>query len=275
MGRSEPGTPRPSYNALVMAPPAGSADPVRSLGCNPGAHLATGYLCRVGRDVMPVYYKHKLVHIHIPKTAGTAIERFFHRIGDMVWGPKSWLGQERRDGRWYEYQHLSIQELRRLAGSDFPGFTSFAVVRDPYTRLISDFVWRARIKERYPDSPTQFFDSLDDFLSAIPADINTRWPDHIYGADQKWANFLIHIRPQYQFVFDDDGNRLVDAILRYENLREDLAAFLKPFGLRAENVRSPVMRNASEYFTSKQIERIEEIYAKDFALLSLKSTSVG
>lgn len=53
----------------------------------------------------------KPVFIHISKNAGTAIQRLFHRIGDMVWGPESWLGRERIDGRWYDYQHLSLQDL--------------------------------------------------------------------------------------------------------------------------------------------------------------------
>jgi len=213
---------------------------------------------------MPVYHNHKLVHIHIPKTAGTAIESFFHRIGDMEWGLKSWLGQEKINGRWHEYQHLSMMELRSLAESEFPGFTSFAVVRDPYTRLISDFVWRQKIELRYPGSATQFFDSFDAFLQAIPKDINTHWSDHIYGADQARANFLIHIRPQYQFVLDHKGNCLVDDILSYENLCQDLHLVLQRFGLHAENIRSPQIREPGEYFSREQIKLVNEIYARDF-----------
>jgi len=217
---------------------------------------------------MPVFHKHKLIHIHIPKTAGTAIERFFHGIGDMKWGPESWLGQEKKNGRWYEYQHLSMLELRSLAGTAFSGHASFAVVRDPYTRLVSDYAWRQWIQQSYPKSPTQFFDSLDAFLNAIPEDINTRWSEHIHSADQKWANFLIHVRPQNQYVLDEDGNRLVDDILAYENLDEALNRFLARFGLHADNIRSPPKRRIDEYFSRAQIDRINEIYARDFEVFS-------
>jgi len=213
---------------------------------------------------MPVYHNHKLIHIHIPKTAGTAIESFFHGIGDMEWGLKSWLGQERINGRWYEFQHLSIMELRSLAETVFPGFRSFAVVRDPYTRLISDFIWRQSIKINHPDSPTHFFDSFDDFLQAIPKDINTRWSDHIHCADQAWANFLIHVRPQYQFVLDHQGNDLVDKVLRYEKLYQELPLVLEPFRLTADNIRSPKIRDPGEYFSHEQIRLVNQIYARDF-----------
>lgn len=217
---------------------------------------------------MPVYHKHKLIHIHIPKTAGTAIESFFHRIGDMEWGPESWVGQEKINGRWYEYQHLSMMELRSLAKSEFPGFTSFAVARDPYTRLISDFAWRQWIQSEHPGSPTQFFDSFDAFLQAIPKDINTLWPDHVYGADQAWANFLIHIRPQYQFIFDKNDNCLVDDVLSFENLAQDVPLVLDRFGLHAENIRSPQIRQPDEYFSREQIKLVNKIYAGDFEIFS-------
>ena len=217
---------------------------------------------------MPVYHNHKLIHIHIPKTAGTAIESFFHRIGDMQWSPESWVGQEKMNGRWYEYQHLSLTELRTQSDSTFPGFKSFAVVRDPYTRLISDFAWRQQIKSNYPSSPTQFFDSFDDFLHAIPKNINTHWSEHIHRADQKWANFLIHVRPQYQFILDSEGNSLIDKIIMFENIDRDLAPFLKPFGLHVDNISAPHIRKIYECLSREQIGLIDEIYAGDFEFFS-------
>jgi hypothetical protein len=217
---------------------------------------------------MPVFHKNKLIHIHIPKTAGTAIERFFHSIGDMTWSPESWVGQEKKNGRWYEYQHLSMPELRSLAGTVFPGYASFAVVRDPYSRLVSDYTWRRLIQQHYPESPTQFFDTFDAFLNAIPEDISARWPDHIHSADQKWANFLIHVRPQHPYVLDEQGNCLVDDILEYEKLDKDLGVVLRRHGLHAEGIRSPPNREIDEYFSREKIKKVNEIYARDFELFS-------
>jgi hypothetical protein len=217
---------------------------------------------------MPVFHKHKLIHIHIPKTAGTAIEAYFHEIGDMKWGPESWVGQANKHGRWYEFQHLSLQELRTLANAAFDGYMSFAVVRDPYTRMISDYLWRRWIQHQYPDSATQFFDSFETFLKAIPKDINTNWLDHILGADKKWANFLIHIRPQYQYVSDSEGNCLVDEILKFEHLHLDMARLLKRYGLSTNSIKSPQIRGLKEYYNRAQLDLINESYAKDFEYYS-------
>ncbi|MFC1852293.1 sulfotransferase family 2 domain-containing protein [candidate division CSSED10-310 bacterium] len=211
---------------------------------------------------MPVFYKHKLIHIHIPKTAGTAIETYFHDIGDMKWGPISWVGEATMHGRWYELQHLSLTELRALSNAAFDDYISFAVVRNPYTRLISDYLWRRWFQ--YPDSATQFFDSFETFLKAIPKNINTNWLDHMRGADKKWANFLIHIRPQYQYVSDSEGHCLVDEILKFERLHVDLARLLKRYGLSTNWIKSPQIRDLKEYYNRAQLDLVNEIYAKDF-----------
>jgi hypothetical protein len=214
---------------------------------------------------MPVYHKHKLAHIHIPKTAGTVIETYFHEIGDMKWGPESWVGQANIHGRWYEFQHLSLQELRSLAHGAFDEYMSFAVVRNPYTRMISDYLWRRRIQHQSPNSATQFFDSFGTFLNAIPKNINTNFWRHVLGADKKKANFLIHIRPQYQYISDSDGNCSVDEILKFERLHLDMARLLKRYGLSTNRFKSPQIIDLKEYYNRTQLDLVNEIYAKDFA----------
>ncbi len=213
---------------------------------------------------MPIHYKHKLVHVHIPKTAGTAIETYFHDIGDMKWSPVSWIGQANMHGRWYEFQHLTLQELQTLADMRFNEYSSFAVVRNPYTRLISDYLWRCSIQKQHPNSETQFFDSFETFLKAIPRNINTNWEDHIFGASKKWANFLIHVRPQYQYIADQHGNCQIDEILKFECLHSDMARFLKRYGLSTNRIRTPQTKDLKAYYTRRQLDLVNGIYAKDF-----------
>ncbi len=210
---------------------------------------------------MPVYRRHNLIHIHIPKTAGTAIEEFFHEIGDMEWGLQSWVGQERRDGRWFEFQHLTYEELMSFTGSQYDAFTSFAVVRNPYLRLVSDYLWH-----RAP--PRATFDSLDAFLHSIPKDMDTNWKKYIARAEQAAANVLIHARPQHQYVFDASGKCLVDEVLRFESLEHDVARFLKPYGLSDSFIKPRRARSIHQYFDRAQLDLINEIYAKDFERLN-------
>lgn len=206
---------------------------------------------------MPVYEQHQLVHIHIPKTAGTAIEAFFHRLGDMEWGPASWVGQQRRDGRWFELQHLTYRELVAQTGFQYASFRSFAVVRNPYHRFLSDYFWSAA-------PPRNRFDSVAAFLGQIPTDMDGRWDQLVRGVDRDTANFLIHVRPQTQYVHDTRGHLLVDELLRFENLGQDLARILQAYGLSTDFVRPPQQRCLSNHLGRDQIQLINEIYALDF-----------
>ena len=209
---------------------------------------------------MPIYRNHRLIHIHIPKTGGTAIEEYFHEIGDMTWGPESWIGRERRNGRWYEFQHLSLPELQYLSNSEFESFDSFAVVRDPYSRLLSDYFWR----QPHLQLPVPEFPTLEAFLDAIPKDINSNWTEHIQNADQNRANFLIHVRPQYQYILDFHGNTIVDDILRFENLDTEIERIFNRYELRNNKIVRPQTRNLKEYYDRSTLNIVNELYEKDF-----------
>lgn len=216
---------------------------------------------------MPIYDRHRLVHIHIPKTGGTAIETFFHEIGDMVWGPASWLGQEQIGGRWYELQHLTWQELAALSGLPLHEYASFAVVRDPYARMVSDYLWRGASRGDPPDSATRSFESFAAFVSSIPPDLDVRWAEYIARADQKEANFLIHVRPQHHYLFDGRANRQVDDLLRFEDLDREFGSLIGRHGLVTDSIRRPLPRNLSEFYDRELLDCVNRLYARDFDLL--------
>lgn len=217
---------------------------------------------------MPVYRRHRLVHIHIPKTAGTAVERLFHQLDDLVWGPASWLGEVERDGRWYEYQHLTNREFRALSGSEFDDFARFAIVRDPYQRLISDHLWRRGIKQGNPDAFLTAFDTFDDFVAAIPTDIDEGWDDLIAGAERALANLLIHVRPQYHFLQAADG-RVDDSIevVPFEGLPGSLEEVLARWGVENHVLRKTRAHRLEEHFTPETLEIVNERYREDFVQL--------
>ena len=131
--------------------------------------------------------------------------------------------------------------------------------------MISDYLWRHRLRQQYPNSATRFFVSFDSFLKAIPKDINTHWSDHIRGADKACANFLIHIRPQYQYISDSKGDCMVDDILKFEHLQVDMAQLLKRYGLHTDKFKSPQLRSIKDYYNRWRLDLVNEIFEKDFS----------
>ena len=215
---------------------------------------------------MPIYRKSKLIHIHIPKTGGTAIERFFHKAGDMEWNRSSWLGEEKIDNCWFELQHLTMSEVIGRTGNEFDDFRSFAVVRNPYSRLVSDFRWRQQIVKQRPQARLLSFDSFKEFINTIPKDININWRNYLKNADRMRANFLIHIRPQYQYVCSDNNEQLVNEIYCFEKLKVRFDALCKDIGLTNKIVVSGKNIAHMEFYDSETIEIVNNIYSRDFKL---------
>ena len=91
-----------------------------------------------------------------------------------------------------------------------------------------------------------------------------RWDDLIRGVSQETANLLIHVRPQTQYLHDATGRLLVDDVLRFENLGEELDRLLEPLGLTSSFVRPPRPRRLSDHLGPDEIRLINEIYALDF-----------
>ena len=95
---------------------------------------------------MPFDRQRRLVFLHIPKTAGSSVERALGLFGpwdqaNLVTG--FGLIQSRdllaRNLSSNFLQHLSLSELEALFPNAFEGAEIFTVVRDPWTRLISSF----------------------------------------------------------------------------------------------------------------------------------------
>lgn len=98
---------------------------------------------------MPVFRKdeRKFLFVHVPKTGGSSIEQAFKDAGydtlykDGRMGPKSWNHVRRCTP---QHMHRDILEtLFRL--ERFDGI--FMVVRDPLSRLRSEYLWRHRNQE--------------------------------------------------------------------------------------------------------------------------------
>jgi hypothetical protein len=220
---------------------------------------------------MPVFRNNKLVHIHIPKTGGTYIQQYFHSIEDLEWGPNSWIGQEWLDDRWFEFQHLSYSELVAFTGDEFRQFQCFAVVRNPYARLVSDFLWRQAIARRNPDSFVPSFETFDAFIASIPVDIDRNWSQLIRGASKSQANLLIHVRPQFHYVQSANGGA-VENIIRFERIGEELNAFLKPLQLTMDGLGQRPERSFSDFYSPGTRKVVEDIYAGDFDMFGYDLT---
>ncbi|AKO97726.1 hypothetical protein MALG_02562 [Marinovum algicola DG 898] len=126
-------------------------------------------------------------------------------------------------------QHLTYAEIR-LLGLLPEGFLrqarSFAVVRDPYSRILSSVLhFRAQVFLRIglPELKSE-----EDLTKAIDVWLNLELEDH---------NFLAHRRPQSDFITDLDGRIVVQDLLRFERLADEYYGLCQRLDLASPPLR--------------------------------------
>jgi hypothetical protein len=138
-------------------------------------------------------------------------------------------------------------ELGYATAAEFERCFKFAVVRNPYDRFVSEYLWR------YPGMRMSAMDFLQNSITMAPfTDLNR------------------HIVPQKNFVTDASGAIVVDQILRFEEFETTVRALLvRLLGTSARLAH----RNASKSRVPKEnvldeklVEALTEYYAEDFSL---------
>lgn len=194
---------------------------------------------------MVISHKYKFIFIKTQKTAGTSIEVFL----STVCGPEDILTPiiphvephvaRNHDG--YR-NHMPGHEIRALVGEDvWSSYFKFCVERNPWDKTISHYcMTRARSAGEL---------SFDQYLAdnKIPVD------------------FSKYTAPPHS------SEIIVDRILRYESLSEDLAAvfgeldipFSGNLGIRAKSEYRTDRRPYAEVYTPAQAERVRQLFSRE------------
>jgi len=153
-------------------------------------------------------HQRKILFIHIPKNAGTSIERDLFPSFDFkgAYSKDALYGFDAELG--LNLQHATLAQLlgkHLITEHQLQGYTSFAVVRNPFTRAISGYKWLLK------DLKTE--GTFEEFLTQSGAFSEGRLSEapH-YVAD--------HFLTQSDFIAQA-GRIRVDHVLRFEHLKQD------------------------------------------------------
>lgn len=217
--------------------------------------MATRGPARIKQKVtraLPYYPGLNLVFVHIPKTAGGAIEELLRPF--KAPGRKTPLRRllryvpVRQDPmRAYIPGHSTAAWHRRTLGAGiYDNATSFAVVRNPYERLVSEYEYVRQNPKHHRHEKAQRLD----FNSYLRSNTNRL--------------------SQMGFIEAPDGSGImVDRIIRFEALHDELNDLLSDAGA---NVALPTggRLNSSEkkpldhYLTDENVRIINRACASDF-----------
>jgi hypothetical protein len=192
---------------------------------------------------MIISHKFRFIFIKTIKTAGTSIETYL----SPFCGPDDVLtpvvpveaGHDPRNFEGYR-NHLSAWEIRRkLDPAIWSSYFKFCVERNPWDKTVSDFCMaNVRAGSRY---------QFDDYFQR--------------------GRFC----RSWELYTDEDGSLLVDRVLRYEKLNQELGEVLGQLGvpwpgelnIRAKSTFRRDRRPYQEWYTAEQAAIIQQVFAEE------------
>ncbi len=191
---------------------------------------------------MPICHKNKFVFVHIPKAAGTTIEKAFNLHGDNTkFNPDTMFG--------HHAQHLPYNEIINKSPVDVSQYYSFTFVRNPWDRMVSEYMWRKPLRLKMGSKFT-----FSCFVKMVRDSIDSS------------KKLCAHYREQSYFILDDNNNSLVDYIGRVETFQQDLYHICDSLKVqRFDPIKENVTRHKkyTEYYDDETREIVAEKYAKD------------
>lgn len=206
-----------------------------------------------------ISHDRRCIFIHIPKCGGTSIENLIWPRPEDRTEANLWMGFISKYRNKYQtggLQHLLASQVREEVGLDiFNYYYKFAIVRNPWDRIVSQFAYM----QVRPD--------LMDFIGMQP---DTEFKTYLNLIQAKQH---VQWMPQTDFILDQDGTLLVDKIGRLESLEEDFIEIFRILGIcREQNKIFHVNRSQREsidhYYDQETIEMVSEMYSSDISFLN-------
>lgn len=212
----------------------------------------TGILCR----------RFRFIFFPVPKAASSSVKKLIARM----------------DGLPSDVDPHHAVEFPLVWGKDlhrYPGYRTFTVVRNPWDRLVSCFKDKIRsgYDTRFGTRPgihegldrynhilgrKLFYDDMpfSEFIEVIG-----RIPDSL--ADE-------HFRSQYRMFSTARGTPLVERIIRFENLYDELTELFQELQIEdfdIDHLNKSVGSDYRGYYTDDLVEAVARVYQKDIKLL--------
>jgi hypothetical protein len=222
-----------------------------------------------------ISHAHKTVFIHIPKCGGQSVETCFLEDLGLDWATRAPLLLRRNDNfrigpcRLAHMTALEYTKFHYLSEALFESYYSFAIVRDPVSRVLSMFNYLGIQDAMGTNMALEPF--LYDWLARQFSFAESYATEHHRYHGHYWF-----VRPQADFVNKADGTLAVDQIFTLESLSPNFESLKSKAGLKA-NLRH-VNKSTSSVsrldLNLDHIKFIEELYYKDVKLLLLSDENL-
>ena len=190
-----------------------------------------------------ISHEHKCIFIHIPKCAGSSIEKSIVK--------KDWWRVNQTT------KHMLADKAKKVYNEYWNDYFKFAFVRNPWEVEVSWYFWRLRGWGCSKRSTRGM--SFEDFVIQFDITAATPWVPNT-------SLFL-------DYLTDSSGAVMVDFIGRVENFQEDFDTVCDKIGIPRQELphtNKTKHKHYTEYYDDETKEIVAEKYAQDIEYFGYK-----
>ena len=196
-----------------------------------------------------ISHSKKFIFVHIPKTAGTSIMSVFGRHAITLQGHRNF------DSLYF--QHAYARDIARWMGDEFQRY--FRFVRDPWDWVASNYAFNRGLHRPYTRG-TEY-----DISPSVP-----EWAAE-WSFDTWLPWWLSTFQPsQRALLLDEQGQSLVQTIIRFEDLGKEFPSLCRCCGLWPRRLprvnRTANRQKKAHYYSAESYQLVAEHFAEDIRL---------
>ncbi len=224
-----------------------------------------------------ILYQKKLIFIHIPKCAGSSIEKAFGYIDNYsdydpkVFGPdhrpirameqgapcfdkfSNWSNFTETRRRWRDVKKQKPNPMKNLQVTElqYSEFYKFTIVRNPWARAYS--MYKHIMREEHKQRRYKMH----------------KLPDTSFKTFLKTYAGKKDIQPQTYWIKNYAGDNAMDFVGKFENLQEDFAKVCQAIGqesLELPHVYKGSGDNYRDHYDDEMIALVAKVYAEEIAM---------
>ena len=200
--------------------------------------------------------KYKYIFFHLPKNAGVSVsnalinkeyslilKKFSTSILNKFTSNKNnyYFSLKNKEFFFFNSHITCFQFYEKFNKKDFDNFYKFAVIRNPWDRMVSRFFYSKKISNKFKNF------TLEEFI-----DFDLRFNSHV-----------LH---QFEFCTKDKKNFCLDKLIRFENINKDFKNISEKIFKDGNDLKHMNMsghRNYREYYNDILKDKIYKNFKKD------------
>ena len=206
---------------------------------------------------MRISHRYHFTFLAYPRTASKSVREVLDPFSDIKGVHPTKTGHRHPFA-----QHMPARDAKQVfdqKGWDWFGYRSFCVVRNPYARVVSLFNHHESMRTRR--APGLALIPRLKALVKYRLERPLSFKEYVLGLG-KWRGMTM---PLQDFICDGAGNRLVNDVLKFEDLAVELPRYLHQLGIQIEPEEIPVLGASGigsykEYYDAETQGLVENLY---------------